>query len=139
MRILYIIRGLPGSGKSHLARTLVGRGSMVESDMYFTVNGKYEWRKEKAEDARNWVLSWLSTEMSKGSSPLAVSSTSPKKEQYMKHVELAKLMGYHPVIIEAHGGFQNTHQVPKEELERMVREWVPHDPKDTIVIPQEDY
>ncbi len=55
MRNLYIVRGLPGSGKSTFAK-FVG-DSFVEADMFFMKNGKYEFDMSKIRDAHSWCLS----------------------------------------------------------------------------------
>lgn len=41
-KILYIVRGLPGSGKSTKAKALAGeQGLIYSTDDFFVVNGKY--------------------------------------------------------------------------------------------------
>jgi energy-coupling factor transporter ATP-binding protein EcfA2 len=45
MKELFLLRGLPGAGKSTLAESL---GNMtIEADQYFTYNGKYEFDASK--------------------------------------------------------------------------------------------
>ena len=42
-KVLYLVRGLPGSGKSTFAKKLVHSDFLVcEADKYFMVNGEYK-------------------------------------------------------------------------------------------------
>jgi len=38
---LFLLRGIPGSGKSTIAESINPNGYNVEADMYFTVDGEY--------------------------------------------------------------------------------------------------
>ena len=51
-KILYILRGVPGSGKSTYANEIMSNlrdriGEHYEADMYFMDNGKYNWNADK--------------------------------------------------------------------------------------------
>ena len=68
MKNLYIVRGLPGSGKSTFAKTLVGHDFLVcEADKYFMVNGEYKFDvtklKEAHESCRNMVETYMKDSM----------------------------------------------------------------------------
>jgi Tfp pilus assembly pilus retraction ATPase PilT len=39
-KVLYLVRGIPGSGKSTFAKTL--SGEYYEADMFFMVDGEYK-------------------------------------------------------------------------------------------------
>jgi len=41
MNIAYIMRGVPGSGKSTVAKQLKGRGAIYSTDNYFCKEGVY--------------------------------------------------------------------------------------------------
>jgi energy-coupling factor transporter ATP-binding protein EcfA2 len=49
---LILLRGLPGSGKTTLARSL--GGMHMEADKYLMYSGKYEFDASKLRDAHNW-------------------------------------------------------------------------------------
>jgi len=52
-KILYIVRGIPGSGKSTIAKTL--GGIQIESDQYFIdSNGEYKFDASKLHNAHNY-------------------------------------------------------------------------------------
>ena len=49
VKAMVVLRGIPGSGKSHLANRLKGRGIVVSYDRYFTdLHGKYVLNEESA-------------------------------------------------------------------------------------------
>jgi hypothetical protein len=55
-KILYLIRGIPGSGKSSLAKSLGGKH--VEADMYhLDENGNYNWKPVDVKKAHEWCQS----------------------------------------------------------------------------------
>ena len=54
MKNLYIIRGLPGSGKSTIAKSLGKSWQIFEADQFFMKNGKYEFDGSKLKDAHDW-------------------------------------------------------------------------------------
>jgi len=56
-RTLYIVRGLPGSGKSTLGAQIAAqkRGPYVEVDMYMSDSeGNYAFNKNKLKTAHRW-------------------------------------------------------------------------------------
>ena len=59
-KIVYLMRGLPSSGKSHTARKLAGQtGIVCETDEYFYTHlgddpARYDYRPELLEEARQW-------------------------------------------------------------------------------------
>lgn len=50
---LYLLRGIPGAGKSTLAKSLGGKH--VEADMFhINKEGVYDWRPEHVKKAHEW-------------------------------------------------------------------------------------
>ncbi len=61
MKTLYIVRGVPGSGKSTFAKTL--GGTHFETDNYFMIDGEYKFDFTKIKEAHNWCQSEVSNAM----------------------------------------------------------------------------
>lgn len=77
-RILYLMRGLPGCGKSHRARRLAGdSGTVLETDEYFyTQVGKdsssYDYDKDLLPAARAWIFARMQGAITRGISPIVI-------------------------------------------------------------------
>lgn len=121
MTKLILIRGIPGTGKSTLARFMQGLipGSMhFEADMFFMVNGEYRYDRDKISDAHEWCMT--RTEQSlKMEHTVIVSNTFVNVKTLKPYFAIAKKFGIVPTVIIANGSFQNEHNVPVDVLARM--------------------
>lgn len=118
MKTLYIIRGLPGSGKTTLAHKLAS--VVCEADDYFMdADGAYNFVPEnlqKAHDAcYNRCLSCMREEIAL----IAVSNTFTRKWEYKRYIELAKKYGYCVSVIICTSHFNNVHGVSDDTIEKM--------------------
>jgi len=125
---LYIVRGLPGSGKSTFAEALVGSDFLVcEADKYFMVDGEYKFDatklKEAHESCRNMVETYMKDSLVNDQfyREIAVSNTFTQEWEMQAYFDLAKQYGYmvFTVIVENRHGGVNQHGVPDEALTRM--------------------
>lgn len=124
MKTLYIIRGLPGSGKTTLARQLAG-SHVCEADEFFTRdNGKYEFNAKLLSPAHQYCVNKCKYLMSGDAELIAVSNTSSRRWEFAKYIELAQLNGYRVVEITMTGDtYANVHEVPPETIEAMKARW----------------
>ncbi len=123
-RTLFIVRGLPGSGKSTFAKELVGSDNLVcEADKYFInkTTGEYEWDATKIKNAHEWCRSQVETFMKDKTSKFAVSNTFTQEWEMKSYFDLARKYGYtvFTVIVENRHGGKNVHNVPDETLDKM--------------------
>ena len=119
MKELILLRGLPGSGKSSLAKVI--GGSHYEADMYFISEGEYKFDATKLKLAHQWCEGRVYMSMIKSVEKIVVSNTFTQEWEMEAYYELAKLYGYrvHSIIVENRHGGVNEHGVPEEKLEQM--------------------
>ena len=119
-KVLFIVRGIPGSGKSTFAKTLGGQH--YEADMYFIdEEGNYNFDGSKIKDAHKWCQSFVETDMVLEYPKIVVSNTFTQEWEMEPYFKLVKEYGYtvFTIVVEnVHGGV-NQHGVPEDKLEQM--------------------
>jgi predicted kinase len=129
-KVLYIVRGIPGSGKSTMAKMLVGEDFLVcEADKYFIdkETGEYNFDFTKIKEAHKFCQDTVETYMKDSLvndqfySEIAVSNTFTQEWEMEPYLELAKTYGYKTfsIIVENRHGGVNQHSVPDEVLTKM--------------------
>lgn len=122
---LVLIRGLPGSGKSSMARMFESMGfEHCEADKFFSKNGKYEFDPAKLTDAHAWCLAEAASKLEAGL-PVVVSNTFTRQWELQPYLELAERLGAPLFVVEARGKFGNVHGVDGSHVERMRARWEP--------------
>ena len=121
MKTLYIVRGIPGSGKSTFAQSL--DCPVFEADQYFidSETGEYKFDGSKIKLAHNWCKLRVEQSMEDDSQKIAVSNTFTQEWEMDGYYELAKQYGYRvfSLIVENRHGGVNEHGVPEDKLEIM--------------------
>lgn len=124
MKTLYLVRGVPGSGKSTFAKSL--GGTHFETDSYFMVDGEYKFDFTKLKEAHKWCQDSVNTSMilnhTTGSHEVIVVSNTFTQEWEMKpYFEMAESWGYRvfSIIVENRHGGVNEHGVPEDKIEVM--------------------
>lgn len=122
MRTLYIIRGLPGSGKSTLGSMLTQWN--VSNDEYFTdKEGNYNFVASKLPEAFKYCENVTRSAMRQGVSVIAVCNTFVKREHMQVYLDMAKEHCYSVNIIVCTGNFGSVHNVPDYVMDRMRAQW----------------
>ena len=117
---LTLIRGLPGSGKTTLAKQL---GVLhVEADMYFMRDGKYQFDRAKIGFAHDWCAAVAEKALSAGMD-VVVANTFVQHWEMKKYLALAGVYGAEVEVIVAIGSYESVHAVPAEVIERMRAKW----------------
>ena len=107
---LYIVRGLPGSGKSTFARSIAKSYQVFEADQYFIKGGKYNFDPSKLKDAHNDCKQRVARRMRENLfnsiffSNIVVSNTFTQDWEMKYYRSIGKRYGYkvHTIIVEFH-------------------------------------
>ena len=114
---LLLIRGLPGSGKSTLAKQMHGYVH-IETDMFFTEDGKYEFDRYRIREAHEWCQRQVYTKLELGHN-VVVSNTFTELWEMSPYFEMAERLEVNINVILCQGAFQNVHNVPVDVYQRM--------------------
>lgn len=123
MPTLYLIRGIPGSGKSSLAQILFANQVVVdciEADEYFVNDGVYMFNPYKLKDAHAWCQDRTRVILGRGYN-LAVSNTSTTEQEVETYRKIAEECNakFISLIVENRHGGENIHNVPEEKIQQM--------------------
>lgn len=124
MKELILLRGLPGAGKSSLAKSLVGDNDCAhrEADMYFLdENGNYVFNPSHLKEAHTWCQQEIEFAMKIQHERIVVSNTFTQAWEMQPYYDLAEKYGYrvYSLIIENRHLGVNSHGVSEEKLEQM--------------------
>lgn len=134
---VYIMRGLPGSGKSTEAaeiashRANAGPAVICSTDDFFVVDGVYTWDPTKLGLFHRKNFEKFQKALRDEVPTVIVDNTNIHRSHYKNYVATAKAAGYDVVCVVAQqispqeAAKRNTHNVPLETLVRMHRSFNP--------------
>ncbi|KAH9495723.1 hypothetical protein Btru_016136 [Bulinus truncatus] len=133
--VMVIMRGLPGSGKSHLARLLIDEGAKMgvlgvtlSTDDYFMQQGVYAYSKNDIGIAHDWNKKRALTYVMESKSPIIIDNTNTSLWEFLPYAEMAWRYKYDVQIFEPDTAWKfkvmelsrkNSHGVSKEHIKRM--------------------
>jgi tRNA uridine 5-carbamoylmethylation protein Kti12 len=132
-KLLIIMRGVPGSGKSSLSEKIKQKFgndnvAIFSTDQYFLDKfGKYNFDPSKLKDAHAWNFGRSVDAFRKNFPVVVIDNTNIQKWQYQKYVDAAQSFGYSIKTLTADGNFKNVHGVPDHAIERMKKSFEPDD------------
>jgi predicted kinase len=128
-RVLILLRGVPGAGKSTLANSIWNEYAVCEADKYFhnKETGAYEFDITKLKDAHAWCRSQVEIRMKDNQAnpqfypEIVVSNTFTQEWEMQAYFDLAKQYDYRVVslIVENRHGGENVHGVPADKVQAM--------------------
>ena len=135
MKLLILIRGIPGSGKSNLAYIFLeehelacnsqecrsSRIAHFEADMWFSKSGKYQFDPSKLPEAHEWCQEQTENAMLEGVDTIIVSNSFIKRWELDFYISAANHNGYKVQEIIVKADFGNIHGVPLEKVEQMTK------------------
>jgi predicted kinase len=130
-KILYIIRGLPGSGKSTLGAALTAgpelarHGHVYSADDYFInpSTAAYEFNPGLLGEAHAMCQARVRDALEAGVGAVAVANTFSQKWEAAPYFEMADSNGYTVVVIECQNEFGSVHGVPAASIAAMDASW----------------
>ena len=127
-KVLTLVRGLPGSGKSTFAHFIWNSHVICEADQFFVgEDGVYRFDGSKIKDAHKWCRDKVETFMKDNQlngqyyPEIVVSNTFTQEWEMEEYYKLAEQYGYtvFSIIVENRHGGVNEHGVPTDKLEQM--------------------
>jgi len=127
MKDLVLVRGLPGCGKSTLAKILSdGKSPVFSVDDYFTdAAGNYEFRFAENHLAYKQCCENAEAEMKKNTSRIFIDNAFTLEWEMEPYFKLASQYGYRVFVVtveKRHQG-ENIHGVTDEQLKKMAEKY----------------
>jgi predicted kinase len=124
MPTLFLVRGLPGAGKSTLARSLAPT-TVAADDFFNDERGVYRFDRNRLGEAHAWCQNAARTFLRKGD--VAVANTFTETWEIAPYIEIAAKAGAHLVVVDLFDGgldnralaARNEHGVPEEGIAAM--------------------
>jgi predicted kinase len=120
---LFILRGVPGCGKSTVAETIAAQGGKVISadNFFIKEDGTYDFDINKLGDAHNWAQSEAEKALSSGIAKVVIANTNSREKEMKPYQKMGEKYNYrvHVLVVENRHGSNDIHSVPSEAKERM--------------------
>jgi len=124
---LILLRGLPGSGKTTLAKIILQLRSTDEpeilsaDDFFEDKEGEYNFDPTKLKEAHNYCQFRCSERMRQQKAKIVVANTFTQEWEMDEYFKMAERYNYrvHTVVVENRHGNENIHGVPEDKLQQM--------------------
>jgi len=124
MSKLYLVRGLPGSGKSTISKTL--NCFHLEADMVITKDDSYNWKPDMVKFSHSFIKE-LAEKIMKVGSDIVISNIFTTIKEMQPYIDMANENGYKIIVIRCINDYGNTHNVPQESLDKMKNRFQDYD------------
>lgn len=119
MKILILVRGLPGAGKTSLAKAI--SPCDVAADDFFDRNTNGIFDSSLIKQAHQWCANETEFWMTQNQPKIAVHNTFTQEWEMQKYFDLADQYGYlvHSIIVENRHESKSIHSVPDNKVAQM--------------------
>lgn len=118
---LTLIRGLPGSGKTTLAKKIAGENGLhFEADMFF--GPQYDFKPALLSQAHAWCQDEVFKALLAGKE-VVVSNTFTQAWEMQVYLNYAQVLGIEVTIFSMKTQYENIHAVPDFAIEAMKSRW----------------
>ncbi len=132
-KIVIIMRGVPGSGKTNMANYLAeGKHAVVcSTDSYFVTDGKYDRDHTKLRENHQKNLERFIQCLLDGIPLVICDNTNIRHRDFENYVTAGDKFGYRVAIVTLPhpdpevAAKRNLHNVPVEAIRRMIEQWEP--------------
>jgi predicted kinase len=136
-KIMYILRGISGSGKSYLSKQILGsnRNNIFSTDDFFMKGGEYMFDPKQLGIAHKWNQDRVADAIKKNVTPIIIDNTNTQKWEAREYVKMAVDAGYDIRFHETTTDWskdvdelakRNIHGVPREAIQRMLDRYEDH-------------
>ncbi|XP_064509050.1 NEDD4-binding protein 2 isoform X1 [Pseudopipra pipra] len=134
-QVLVLLRGVPGSGKSYLARNILEDnpgGIILSTDDYFNKHGQYHYDPNCLGEAHDWNRKRAKEAFEMGITPIIIDNTNIQAWEMKPYVTLAQQFKYEVMFREPDTWWKfkpkelerrNIHGVSKEKIKRMLERY----------------
>ena len=125
-KTLYIVRGLPGSGKSTLGKKLAGEHCYAADDFFYQRGGgHYAFEPTLLKEAHTYCRDMVEDAMYQKIEEIAVANTFSEAWEANNYFILAREYGYTVCVVECQSSFGTIHGVPESAIKKMAARWEP--------------
>lgn len=119
---VYLIRGIPGSGKTTHAKRVLHSDVVIEDDDFFTRNGVYKFIEAELPEAQAFALKRFSlaiADRNNRDKTISVCNTFSRRREIAPYIEACKKAGVEFSVIRMDGTFENVHDIPEYKVHNM--------------------
>lgn len=128
-KVIFLIRGLPGSGKTSIGATL--NCTVVSADDFFMSSGEYCFDAARLPEAHLYCRDATENILKSHANRVAVANTFTSRWEMEPYIELSKKYLTRVVVIDCFDGGMtdkelseiNVHNVPESAISRMRNRW----------------
>jgi len=126
-KVLFVIRGVPGSGISCLAQAAADEMFSADDLFYAIGEGEYQFDASQLSEAHDQCFRNVLNAMRRGVNRIAVHNHFVKRKDYQKYIKSAKAAGYKAFVVTCESTIGSTRGVPSDKVKAMWQRFERHD------------